>query len=56
MPDGTAPPRAGWRRNRKRLLGGIAMVLVAGAVFIFVLPRIADYRDVWDVLEDMGFN
>jgi len=56
MPDGTAPPRAGWGRNRKRLLGGIATALVAGAVFFFVLPRIADYRDVWDVLEDIGWQ
>jgi putative heme transporter len=27
-------------------------VLVVAAVFVFILPRIADYRDVWGVLRD----
>jgi putative heme transporter len=42
-----------WRR--RRFLGGVATAIVVGAVFLFVLPRIADYRDVWDVLEDLGW-
>jgi uncharacterized membrane protein YbhN (UPF0104 family) len=29
-------------------------VALVGAVFVFVLPRIADYRDVWDVLEGLS--
>jgi uncharacterized protein (TIRG00374 family) len=56
MTDQIAPPRRGRRRRRRRLLGGIASALVVVAVFIFVLPRIADYRDVWDVLEDLGWT
>jgi uncharacterized protein (TIRG00374 family) len=48
--DTAAPLRAG----RRHLLGlGFAVAVVA-AVFLFVLPRIADYRDVWSVLEDLG--
>jgi uncharacterized protein (TIRG00374 family) len=51
-------PRPGrkWGKNRTRLLGGVATALVIGAVFVFVLPRIADYRDVWDVLQELGWE
>ena len=56
MSDGTAPPQPRWEKNRKRLLGGVATALVVGAVFVFVLPRIADYRDVWDAIEDIGWQ
>ena len=56
MPDGTAPPQGRWRRNRKRLLGGAASAVVIAAVFAFVLPRIADYREVWDVISDLGWQ
>jgi len=56
MPDGTAAPRGGWRRHRKRILGGVATAVIVGAVFVFVLPRIADYRDVWDVMKGLGWQ
>jgi uncharacterized protein (TIRG00374 family) len=56
MPDGTPPPPGTWRRHRKRLLGGVASAVVIAAVFAFVLPRIADYRDVWDVISDLGWE
>lgn len=55
MPDEIAAPRSGRRRNRRRLLGGVATAIVVAAVFVFILPRIADYRDVWDVLLDVGW-
>ena len=56
MPDGTAAPRGDWRKHRKRILGGGATAVVVGAVFVFVLPRIADYRDVWEVLRQLGWQ
>lgn len=56
MPDGTASPGGSWGKNRKRVLGGVATAIVVGAVFVLVLPRIADYRDVWDVIEDIGWQ
>lgn len=59
MPEDSADPRkrpVGMSRTRKRLLGAGFGVVVIGAVFLFVLPRIADYRDVWDVLEDLGWR
>jgi uncharacterized protein (TIRG00374 family) len=37
-------------------VGGVAGILVIGAVFVFVLPRIADYRDVWGVLQTLGWQ
>ncbi len=39
-----------------RILGGVATVVIVGAVFAFVLPRIADYRDVWDVIKDLSWQ
>jgi len=55
MPDEIAAPPTGRGRNWRRLLGGAATVIVVAAVFLFILPRIADYRDVWDVLLDVGW-
>ena len=56
MPDDIAvPPRWG-KRNRRRLLGGGFAVAVIAAVFVFVLPRIADYREVWDVIEGLSWK
>lgn len=39
-----------------RLFGVAFALAVVAAVFAFVLPRIADYRDVWDVLEDVSWE
>jgi uncharacterized protein (TIRG00374 family) len=56
MPDDS--PRPPWWRgkNGKRLLGGTFAVVVIASVFLFFLPRIADYRDVWDVLKDISWE
>jgi putative heme transporter len=48
-----APRRRG--RGRKRIIGALATVLVVAAVFAFVLPRIADYRDVVAVIRELGW-
>lgn len=44
------------KRTRKRQIvaGAIAVVVVAGT-FFFVLPQIADYRDVWSVVETLAW-
>ena len=50
MTDATvAPPRR--RRRLPAIALGIALV---AAVFAFILPRIADYGDVWDVLQELS--
>ena len=45
------------KRSRKRqwIGGGIALVVIVG-VFVFVLPRIADYRQVWDVVQTLSWQ
>lgn len=53
MPDEPAAPRRRFGKNRRRLLGGVAMAIVVGVVFAFVLPRIADYRDVIEVIKEL---
>ena len=54
MPDDRgSSPRVG-KRTRRRLLGGGFAIAVIVAVFVFFLPRIADYRQVWDVLQDIS--
>ena len=56
MQEEIAAPPSGRRRGWRRLLGGAASAVVVAAVFLFILPRIADYRDVWDVLRDVGWE
>jgi uncharacterized protein (TIRG00374 family) len=56
MPDVSADSsHKGWK-DKKRLLGGGVGILVIGAVFVFVLPQIADYRDVWAVLRTLSWE
>jgi uncharacterized membrane protein YbhN (UPF0104 family) len=55
MSDGTTSPRRRLTKTHKRLLGGAGTVAVVVAVFVFLLPRIADYRDVLDVLRGLDW-
>jgi putative heme transporter len=51
------PTKASPVRSRRRQLigGGIALVVIV-ATFFFVLPRIADYRDVWGVVKSLTWE
>jgi uncharacterized protein (TIRG00374 family) len=51
------PTKASPVRSRRRQLigGGIAIAVIAGT-FFFVLPRIADYRDVWGVVKTLTWQ
>jgi uncharacterized protein (TIRG00374 family) len=51
-PAQKAPPK----RSRKRqwIGGGLALAVIVG-VFAFVLPKIADYRQVWDVVQTLSW-
>jgi putative heme transporter len=42
-------------RGRRRLVGVAVSAAVVGLVFLFVLPRIANYRDVWGVVRGMSW-
>jgi putative heme transporter len=42
-------------RRKTRLLGGLLGAGVIAVVFLVVLPRIADYRDVWEVVRDLSW-
>ncbi|HEY2652031.1 MAG TPA: lysylphosphatidylglycerol synthase domain-containing protein, partial [Solirubrobacteraceae bacterium] len=48
--------RAKRRKGRNRVIGIAVAVVVIGVVFFFLLPRIADYRDVWDILKGMSWE
>jgi hypothetical protein len=52
MSDGTATRRRGLTKNHKRMLGAAGSIAVVVLVFAFVLPRIADYSDVFEVVRD----
>ena len=51
------PTKASPVRSRRRQLigGGVALVVIV-ATFFFVLPRIADYRDVWEVVKSLTWE
>ena len=56
MADDVAPaPSRRSRRLRTRVLGGGFAAAVVIAVFVFFLPRIADYRSVWDVVQELSW-
>ena len=45
----------GRRRRRKRLVALIVTVVVVGGTFAFLLPKIADYRDVWGIVSTLSW-
>ena len=44
------------RKGRNRVIGIAVAAVVIGGVFLFVLPRIADYRDVWNVIQGITWQ
>jgi uncharacterized membrane protein YbhN (UPF0104 family) len=56
MSDGTPSRRRRLTKTHKRLLGGAGSIAVVVAVFVFVLPQFADYRDVLDVLRTLTWK
>jgi len=56
MPDDIAEPRRRFRGSSRRLLGGGVTLAVTIAVFVVFLPKIADYRDVWDVIRELTWR
>ena len=44
------------RKGRNRVIGIAVAAVVIGGVFLFVLPRIADYRDVWHVIQGISWQ
>jgi putative heme transporter len=44
------------RKGRGRIIGTVVSVVVVAVVFIFVLPRIANYGDVWDVVKTLSWE
>jgi uncharacterized protein (TIRG00374 family) len=49
-----ADPRR--KLTKRHLLGGGVAIAVVVATFVFVLPRIADYRDVWGVVKELSWQ
>src|SRR4029077_1031133 len=39
-----------------RVIGIVVAVVVIGGVFLFVLPKIADYRAVWDTIRSLSWQ
>ena len=56
MSDGTATRRRGLTKTHKRILGAAGSITVVVLVFVFVLPQIADYRDVFDVVRGLDWQ
>ena len=41
---------------KRRVIGIVVAVVVIGGVFLFVLPKIADYRAVWETITDLTWE
>jgi putative heme transporter len=44
------------RTGRARIIGIVVSVLVIGGVFVFALPKIANYGEVWDVVQTLSWE
>jgi putative heme transporter len=42
--------------TKRRMIAVVVSVLVIGGVFLFVLPKIADYRAVWDTIQGLTWE
>ncbi|MFO7572844.1 MAG: lysylphosphatidylglycerol synthase transmembrane domain-containing protein [Gaiellaceae bacterium] len=56
MSDVGVPRRRGLTKTHKRALGAAGSIAVVVVVFVFFLPRIADYRDVLEVVRGLGWQ
>jgi uncharacterized protein (TIRG00374 family) len=56
MSDGTATRRRRLTKTHTRLLGAAGSIAVVALVFVFVLPQIASYRDVLEVVRTLGWR
>ena len=45
----TRSPKSRWRK----IAGSVGAVAIVAVVFAVLLPRIADYSDVWDVMTSL---
>jgi len=55
-PPAEIPTKATPRSRRRQWIGGGIAIAVVVGTFFFVLPRIADYRDVWDVVRTLTWD
>jgi uncharacterized protein (TIRG00374 family) len=44
------------RTGRTRIVGGVVSVVIIGVVFAYLLPKIADYAQVWDVVTTLSWE
>jgi putative heme transporter len=56
MSDGTATRRRRLTKTHKRILGATGSIVVVVLVFVFVIPQIADYRSVFDVVRGLDWQ
>jgi uncharacterized membrane protein YbhN (UPF0104 family) len=44
------------RKGRTRIIGGVVSAVIIGVTFAFLLPKIADYSQVWDVVRTLSWE
>jgi putative heme transporter len=54
-PAAAEAPAARRRFSWKRLAGGGVGLAVIIGTFVFILPQVANYRDVWDVVKELSW-
>ena len=47
-------PAASGKSRRRRIIGAVGGIALVAVVFAFLLPKIADYADVWDVVTGLS--
>jgi len=44
------------RKGRTRIVGGVVSAVIIGITFAYLLPKIADYSEVWDVVRTLSWE
>jgi uncharacterized membrane protein YbhN (UPF0104 family) len=55
LPAAAEAPSGARRFTWKRLVGGGVGLAVIIGTFVFILPQVANYRDVWDVVRELSW-
>ena len=51
--DPTADPVAKKHSPTRRIVSGVISLLIVGGIFVFAIPKVADYSEVWKAFESL---
>ena len=53
MEEPTADPPTKKHSPARRIVSGVISLLIVGGIFVFAIPKVADYSAVWKAFESL---